>query len=171
MRAIADDRYTDGWRLRCDTCKGDWCVRRGTVFGEHRGTLGVLLLVLGAYQQRVAMATVARMSGRSFDTISSLYRDCRQRVYAYMEAHPIVFAADEIVEVDECYIKMLQKLSDKPVWVIGMIGRNSGHVALDISLDHKKVSMERIMNRHLPHATTITISDKHLSFGFLEQQR
>ena len=37
MRLVADDAYEDGWRFRCDTCKGDWCVRRGTVFGEHRG--------------------------------------------------------------------------------------------------------------------------------------
>jgi hypothetical protein len=55
------------------------------------------------------------------------------------------------------------------LWVVGCVGRNSGMVALDWSIGHTMEAMETAILRHLPHPHTITMSDQHKSFGFLER--
>ena len=84
-----------------------------------------------------------------------------------------MFAPTDIVEIDECYLKALNNVKGqtKQVWIIGMIARGSGRIALKVSLGHDKEEMRRCIMPHLPHASTVTISDRHQSFNFLEESR
>jgi hypothetical protein len=47
----------------------------------------------------------------------------------------------------------------------------SGRVALEVAEDHTMVTMKEVINKHLNRSTTVTMSDKHKSFGFLEHER
>lgn len=181
MKAVRNVNYTDGWKLRCNYCKNDRSLRADTVLEpSKKASLSSLILLLRGYKEMQTMASTSRMSGICFDTVSAVYRACRQRVYAYMQAHPVHFDEEELVEVDECHVKMLQPEEGErdeeakaapPVWIIGMIGRTSGYVALDIANDHKMATMRKVMNPHLNRSSTVTLSDKHKSFSFLERER
>jgi hypothetical protein len=174
LHAKSDTRYSDGVRLRCYRCMGDWSVRHGSFFEHYRGDLGALVLVATAFDTRMQIAHAARLSGLSEDVMRDMYRDIRQRVWQWLERNPVLFDEDDIVEIDEMYIKQLQPHKDehaKPVWIIGMIARDNGKVALEVAEDHTMETMKRVINKHLHRSTTITLSDKHASFKFLERER
>ena len=171
LRAITHPQMLEGIALRCDRCKGEWGVRHGSVLERSRQPLSSLAHALLCVQGKVAIAQVVKMSKICYDSVSQLYRDVRNRMWRYMLRHPVTFDEDEIVEIDECYLRFQQREGEVPKWIIGMIGRNSGHVALEEAPDHKWQTMQRLINKHVNRSTTITITDRHASFLFLEEER
>lgn len=98
---------------------------------------------------------------------------------AYLAAHPVEFPPDEVVEIDECYLKPLQKKRSQacattengvkvkkpvPTWIIGAVGRNTGQVALQYAPTHLAKDVRSAIQRHLPHSETTVLSDCHKSF-------
>ena len=170
LNIIEDDKYTDGFGLRCHKCKGEWSVRNGSIFHKRRQPLSELVRELRYIEIGVNTTFSSKLSTVHFDTSSSLYRKVREEMWLYMLFHPVMFDEDDVVEIDECYLKMLNQEKDGPqTWIIGMISRISGRVALEISTGHTKEEMRRLIQPHLHHKTITTITDRHLSFNFLEE--
>jgi len=105
-----------------------------------------------------------------------------------MQRHPILFPADEIVEVDECHLQCLQKrgaTSDTAaaaagessskakgpkVWIIGCVGRDTKWVSLDVAPNHQTATIQPLIDAHLPHSSTILLADKDKSFLYLKKR-
>ena len=176
----------DGLRLRCCQCTSSWGVRHGSVFAHSYLPLPTLIRLTHAYWAGVTPTQAATMYGAHRQTISGWYGTLRECIDQYMKKHPIVFPADEIVEIDECHLQCLQQRrapeqkednnSDEPrkrrrtgpkVWIIGCIGRDTGLVALDMVPDHQTATIQPVIDAHLPHQTTICLADKDRSFMYL----
>jgi hypothetical protein len=105
-----------------------------------------------------------------------LWKLIRLRCERYIQAHPIRFPADEIVEIDELYLRPLQPTREQReegrprVWVIGCIGRNTGWVGLDIANDHTTATIRPLIEAHIPHNSTVCITDKDQSFNCLKER-
>lgn len=179
LHPVPDTTSIDGLHLRCRNCKGNWGIRHGSIFSHSRQPLAELMRYLKMFESHICMSAAVKISELCEESMRLVWRGCRLAIWQYMIRHPVVFDADDVVEIDECYLKMLQekvvkvkgkvKEKKKFVWIIGLIGRKSGKVALIISPDHKKKSFQPLVKNHLPHHTTITLSDQHKSFNFLEQ--
>lgn len=80
------------------------------------------------------------------------------------------------LEIDELYLPALQPPLDifgeqpPPVWVIGAIGRQTQWVALDIAPNHTSVTLRPLVEAHLPHDQTRTITDNDASSLFLRRR-
>jgi transposase-like protein len=178
LHTYDDKRYLDGIRLRCNRCKSDWCLRHGSVFARRKQTLADLTRELSLIEQHVHINAASRLHDVSYNSSSQLYRDVREMIHLYMQHNPIKFAHDDIVEIDECYLKAFnqEKEQEKQIWIIGMIARARPdnprtRVALEMAWGHKKEEMRRVIAHHIPHTSTVTISDRHQSFNFLEEDR
>jgi transposase-like protein len=173
LRASNDKRYIDNMRLRCSRCSTDYTLRHGSVFAGRKQALADITRELSLIEQHIYIAAASKLHGICYSSSSSLYHRVRECVFYYMLYNPVVFAPNDIVELDECYLKSLNKEKDqeKQVWIIGMIARGSGRVALALAMGHTKEEMRRVIAPHLPHSSTITISDRHQSFNFLEEDR
>ncbi len=175
---VRNDAAPEGSGLYCSTCNTRYSIRHGSVFAHTRLSLLQACKVIHLWNIRMPMHMAARAMGLSVKVITSMYHCIRERVKSYMLAHPVVFAADEIVEIDECYLRPMQTDKSRGAyrksqrqWVIGMIGRNSGHVALEAAADHRTDTIRPLIDRHLPHRETATISDKDRSFFYLARVR
>lgn len=171
LHCVDDNTCTDGVRYRCNRCKNDYSLRYGSVFYKRKQSLSDLARLLSCIEQRVSITAAAKLAGVHYDTAASLYRTVRERIYAYMHFNPVMFADDDVIEIDECHLRMLNPDAPQQVWVIGMIARESGRVALELSNGHSKEEMRRVIMPHLPFESTTTISDRHKSFNFLEETR
>jgi hypothetical protein len=166
---------TDGLRLRCYKCSRDWGIRHGSLLEQSNLPLAECAWLLRAFEAAATVTQVAHLFGYHVNTVSHFWQLCRNHCATYMFHHPIRFPPDEIVEIDELYLPALQPIPDAyeeqppPRWVIGCIGRNTGWVALDIADDHTTATIRPLIESHLPHNDTITITDKHPSFKFLEE--
>jgi hypothetical protein len=121
---------------------------------------------------------VEQLTGLAHSTVSKFYTVVRARIHRYMTSNPISFSDDEIVEIDELYLKPLKgemnEFEEREAWkpVIGLIGRKSGAVALEIAPDHRysTAAMQDVIESHLPSADARTIADEHKSFDDLTRQ-
>jgi transposase-like protein len=179
-----DRAYSEGIRLYCKVCHGNWGVRHGSVFSHSDLPLTTLIRLTHSFLAKVKASQAATTCGVHRNTVSKWYSVLRDCIDQYMEKHPIFFPADEIVEVDECHLRCLQHKREPTttttttesstrtgpkVWIIGCIGRDTGWVALDKSKDHKTETIRPLIDSHLPHPTTIVLADKDKSFLYLKK--
>jgi hypothetical protein len=171
-----DERYWCGVRLRCSRCHGDSSLRAGSHFPEVDLTPFQLARVLLAFDLRLDNKQAAAIACCSGKQVGAMYKRLRERCQAYLFDHPIRFSADEIVEIDELYLKPLRgevdEYEERHAWqpVIGLISRDTGAVALEIAPDHSTPSMRAAITPHLPAEDTRVITDEHKSFDFLNER-
>jgi hypothetical protein len=126
---------------------------------------------IAAYEHHVYMSTEAMLAGKCLKSMRMLWNQLRECTYQYMQAHPVIFEERDIVEIDECYLKFMQETgSNVTIWIIGMIARGSNKCHLEVCETHATYAVHPIISAHIPHSRTITITDKHLSFNFLETE-
>jgi hypothetical protein len=172
----ADDRLRDGVRLRCGHCTGSWAPRAGSFLEELQLPLALCGWLLRAFEAGLTVTQASQEHGVHRNTVSRLWRRLRERCQLFIAAHPIFFPPWEIVEVDELYLPPLQLGVDEygeqppPVWVIGMVGRATGWVALEIARNHKTATIRPLIEAHLPHEQTRCITHADVSYGFLEER-
>ena len=172
-----DAAYADGWCLRCWKCRTNFGVRHGSFFADFALPLRRLCRLLRSMEAhnnlKVAVAGVAREHQLGRTTMTKVWKRVRERMQAYVEAHPVQFDEDDVVEVDECYLKPLQKKRDKeaadvkqppPTWIIGAVSRNTGKVSLQFAPTHSAADVEAAVRPSLPHKSTTVLSDCHKSF-------
>lgn len=156
-----------GLRMRCSACRWECAYRHGSIFADSRLPLLAATMLLRSFAAGVGKSAAAREHGYSWKCVDALWTVCRERLREYVMAHPVTFPADDIVEIDECYVRCVQQPGAPQLWVIGLIGRKSGLVALGWSYGHSTAAVRQVIDRHLPHRNTVTISDKHQSFRYL----
>jgi hypothetical protein len=172
LREHTDAHYTDGHRLMCSRCGGNFSIRHRSIFARSKHALFDLALLLACFDARILVHQAENLTGLNRKRIGEFYSAVRTRLAAYMSDHPIRFAADEIVEIDELYLKPLREPGseeEKSSWppVIGMVGRHSGHVALEIAPSHATRDIRDPILSHLPHRSTVVFTDEAASFNFL----
>lgn len=151
-------------------------MRRGSILEHMSHPLKKCAALLRAFEAGLTVTEAAQEHAVSTDTCTKLWKSIRQRCDRYIQAYPIRFPRDEIVEIDELYLAPLQPTLQQreegrpPVWVIGCIGRNTGWVGLDIANDHTAATIRPLMEAHLPHKSTVCITDKDQSFSCLKQR-
>jgi hypothetical protein len=166
-------RLLDGMRLKCSvkTCSATYGIREGSIFERSMSPLAEAARQIAAYEQHVYMSTEAKLAGKCVDSMRLLWNQLRQRTYEYMQSHPVMFEETDIVEIDECYLKFMQEEgSHVTMWIIGMIARGSNKCHLELCETHATWAVHPIISAHVKHPKTITITDKHLSFKFLETE-
>lgn len=169
-----DDAYADGRRLQCSHCGSNRSIRHRSIFAHSQHDLFDLAQLIACFDARILVHQAVNLTGLNRKRIGELYTAIRTRLAAYMAEHPIHFGVDEIVEIDELYLKPLRQPGEedeKGSWppVIGMIGRQSGNVALEIAPSHSSRDMRPFVEAHLPAENTRVITDEAASYNFLMQ--
>lgn len=164
-----DSTYTDGYRLRCNHCSNDYSVRHSSIFSTFRTSLYTLAQIILHFHANLTIEQVHQLTDVSCHTISKFYKLIREKLQQYLHDHPIQYSPTQIIEIDELYVKALKDSSiheeEKKVWspIIGMIARDTGTVALEITPTHSSRDVAAATSPHLPSPTTI-ITDDHKSF-------
>jgi hypothetical protein len=176
LRASLCDSKLDGYRLRCPHCKGDHGVRAGSPLAHYRISLRELGRLLCYFNAHLTVTQAHCLSAVSEDTVTRLWKQLRESARDFLTAHPILFSGDEIVEIDELYLKPLRpgldEFEERGKWapVIGLISRQTGAVALEIAPSHSTRDIAPLIRRHLPSLNTSVITDEHKSFQFLDDE-
>ncbi len=174
LQEYVHEHYTDGFCLGCTHCTCSFSIRRGSVFEHSQHTLFDLAQLITFFDARILVHQAEQLSGVNRKRIGEFYTRIRERCSAYIAEHPISFPADEIVEIDELYVKALRDPAsddEKASWppIIGMIGRHTGWVALEITPTHSTADIQAPILSHLPHSATVVFSDEAASFNFLRR--
>lgn len=156
----ADDRFTDGYRLRCNHCHCDFSPRHGSFFADFRLPLRVLAQLLVYFDTHTLVQFAAQYTGVHRHTVSKLYAAIRVRCRRFLDSHPVRFRDDELVEIDELYLKSLREPEseeEKSSWppLIGMISRDTKAVALEVAPTKSEADVRRAMEPHLSPATPV----------------
>jgi hypothetical protein len=174
LREYTDAAYLDGHRFCCTRCFTSSSIRPGSIFEHLHHTLFDLAQLITFFNARILVHQAEQLSGINRKRISEFFTRIRERCSAYIAAHPISFPADEIVEIDELYVKALREPAtdeEKTSWppIIGMIGRHTGYVALEITPTHSTADISAPILAHLPHGATVVFTDEAPSFNFLRR--
>lgn len=173
MHAYDDHRYALGVRLRCSPCNTDESVKRGSIFEHFHTPLATLCELVCYFDAETTVTQTARLTGISEDVITDLWKTMRERMAQFNEAHPVIFAPGDIVELDELFVKALlpkrNRKTKKGVWppIIGCIARGSGVVALEMCRSHATLDIRRPILKHFSSHLTTVLTDRHASFNFL----
>jgi transposase-like protein len=108
LTLYADTRYTDGYRVRCTHCHGDWSVRHGSIAEHFQLTLTDLATLIAYFDAHVQIHQAIQLAGCHRNTVCKLYAAVRVRCRDFLDRHPILFDQDEIVEIDELFIGALR---------------------------------------------------------------
>lgn len=168
--------------LRCSMCRSNMSVRYGSIFSHTRLPLDEAVRLLRSFEAGIRKADACKLHNIGEDCARLIYTTIRESMRAFMMKHPIIFPGNEIVEIDECHLSSLQPrvidpLSGKEIkrkkgpktWVIGLIGRRTGWVALAIANDHTTDTIRPLIDRHIPDPRTTIVTDKDRSFLYLKK--
>lgn len=170
----ADDHYTDGYRLQCSHCGRNWSPRFESVLASFETPLLRMVQLILYFDLRLDEHQAATLAGVSRNTVGKFYRLMRQRCAEHIAVH--WFDYDDIVEIDELYLKPLlyeaRAEDEEAKWpvVVGMIARGTNRVALEIAPDHSAESMRVAITPHLPHENTRVFTDEAKSFDWLHER-
>ena len=175
MRLQHKQNHADGLNLRRTTCKYEESHRRNSTFESLRISTLETGRLLCYFWADLTVTQACELSSVSINTVSDLYDKIRDQMAEYIDANPVKFDDDDIVEIDEIYLKPLRPNGDetdeKAVWkpIIGCIGRKSGCVALDICDSHQTRDIQENIKSHFRSGDTPVITDQHKSFRFLDR--
>jgi hypothetical protein len=166
LHEYTDAAYLDGRRFCCTSCFTSRSIRSGSIFDHSQHTLFELAQLITFFDARILVHQAEQLSGINRKRIGDFYTRIRERCSAYIAAHPISFPADEIVEIDELYVQALREpATDEEkgapgLPIIGMIGRHTGYVALEITPSHSTADISAPILAHLPHGATVVFTDE-----------
>lgn len=176
LKPHTDARYTDGYRLRCSHCRGDWPPRHGSFFFDFKLPLVAIGRLVCYFDAHLLVHQVENLTEISRKTISKFYARLRVRMRDYIAENPIAFQRDEIVEIDELFIGALRippnREGEGGEWppILGMIGRQSDRVVLEIVGDKSARSARAAFEPHLASDGVTIISDRAQYFRFLRER-
>lgn len=100
--------YKDGIRFVCTSCSKSCTIRIHSIFSDSTLELYTLMQLVCYFDARILVHQIEQLTGHAHSTISKFYTTIRKRIHTYMTIHPIILTDDEIVEIDELYLKPLR---------------------------------------------------------------
>ena len=166
-----DGLVADGQSFLCRNCNERSSIRSRSIFANHHLSLYLLTQLLIFFQAQLTVTQSTTLSDLSHASVSHIYKSLRQRIEEYNEQHPIIYDMDDIIEVDETLIKALKieatdEEEGREGWVIGLVGRKSHLIHLEMINDRRAETLINIIKQHVPPHTRIT-TDQHASYGDL----
>jgi ISXO2-like transposase domain len=166
-----ENKNVYGKELFCRNCHTHHSLLSRSIFYHSHLSLFISSQLLVFFDTQCTVTQAMALSNVAHANVSHFYKHIRERLQEYNKNHPIMYDAEEIVEGDET---MIRALKNEPTdaregsegWVIGLVGRKSGFIHLEIIPDRKKETLITIINAHVPPHTRIT-TDMHASYGDL----
>lgn len=173
LRIYDDDTRIDKVVYRCDKCYTTKSLRHGSIFAHSDQDLFVLCRLLVCFYHHITVTQATDMYSVSRDAVGNFYYQLRNAMYNYIMAHPIKFDVDEVIEADELYLHRVYYYdasgeASLAHWVVGMIGRESGKVYLDVVSERDSAALLSVAKQCAPRDAVI-ISDEWAAYGALDR--
>jgi len=167
-------QLSDGYCLHCPKCQSNYSVRFHSFFSRSRLPLLTLCKLLVYFSQRLTTVQISQLLTIPRQTISGIYSWVRGAMHTYLQAHPIFFDSDEVVEVDEKWMHSIYYYNERgeavPAhWIVGIVSRSSGKCYIEVVLERTKAVLHKLIRERVGPGATI-ISDEWAGYQGLEDQ-
>lgn len=163
----------DGYQLRCGSCDKNMSIRHNSFFARHpKIPLPTLFHIIRSFYEGRQQRFIAEETRLNPSTIQRIHADYASACKNHNDSHPIVFDANDIVEIDEKRLRWRRGLYDPDPnamvvegdWVLGMVGRRSKKVYMVPVIGRAFEDLIPIIRRRVVAGATI-ISDKLATYN------
>ena len=172
LRLADDASRLDGVVYRCSKCTTRRSLRHGSIFFHSDQPLLLLCRVMACFHLHLTVTQTADLLSSTRTIVGDFFFHLRDAIYNYIMSHPIRFDEDEVVEVDELYLSKINYYdevgeSQLAHWIVGLVGRQSGRVYLDVVPDRDSNMMLSVTRACVDHGAVV-ISDECAAYTALD---
>lgn len=159
----------DGFALRCKRCHNTISVRSGSWFHRSHLPFKTLMSIVIHFDIMATVTQCSRYCGVNRSSVSCIYSNLRASIMRDLADSPIVFAENDIIEVDETLVSALrgEQTSEglrSQGWVVGFVSRLSGYVHLYEVPNRLSETLIPLFVRVVPKGA-IVITDAHRCYN------